>query len=585
MITAFRRSSRQGARIVANIARRAASAKGSAVPQARSYVTGKDIKYGVECRQKMLEGVEKLATAVAVTLGPKGRNVIIEQSYGPPKITKDGVTVAKNIEFADRHMNLGAQLVRQVASKTNDVAGDGTTTSTILTHAIFTEGCKAVAAGMNPMDLKRGIDHAIKEVLASLKEQTKLISSTEEIEQVATISANGDNEIGKLIAQAMEKVGKEGVITTQEGNKLEDELEVVEGMKLDRGYISAYFITNAKTQKCEYDDPYYLVYDKKISSMNAIIPVLELCNRKQRPLVIIAEDVEGEALATLIVNKLRAGLKVVAVKAPGFGEHRKNNLQDIAILTGATLISEDVGLHLEDVNETMLGSSKKVSIGKDDTVILNGGGAPEAVEERCNQIRDAIQVPSISEYEREKLQDRLAKMTGGVAVLKIGGASEVEVGEKKDRITDALNATRAAVDEGIVAGGGSALLYASRRLDKLIEEAPNFDQGVGIKIIRDAIRVPIKTIARNAGVEGAVVVETLLQMNDPAMGYNAAEGKYQNMFEAGIIDPTKVVKTALIDAASVSSLMTTTEAMITELPKPKEPAASMNGMGGMGDMF
>lgn len=551
----------------------------------RTYVTGKDVRYGDQCRSSMLKGVQMISDAVAVTLGPRGRNVVLEQSYGAPKITKDGVTVAKHIEFADRHQNLGAQLVRQVANKTNDVAGDGTTTATILTSAIFTEGCKAVAAGMNPMDLKRGIDMAVKAVLESLASQSKMITSTDEVKQVATISANGDEDIGGLIAMAMEKVGKEGVITTAEGSTLHDELEVVEGMRFDRGFISAYFVNNQKTQRVEFEDALFLLYDKKVSSITQIVPALEISVKKQRPLVIIAEDIEGDALSTLIINKLRNGLKVCAVKAPGFGDHRKNNLQDIAVLTGGTLITEELGLRIEDVTDAMLGTSRKITITKEDTIILNGGGSKENIEERCQQLREAIAIPTASEYEREKLQERLAKLSGGVAVLKIGGSTEVEINEKKDRITDALNATRAAVAEGIVAGGGSALLFASSQLDHL--KPKNFDQTHGIKIIKEAIRIPVKTIARNAGIEGAVIVEKLLDAKDAQRGYDAATGEFCNMLEHGIIDPTKVVRTALIDAASVAGLLTTSEAAVVELEKKggedKSAAQPMGGYGG--DMF
>jgi chaperonin GroEL len=519
----------------------------------------------------MLKGVENLAKAVATTLGPKGRNVALAQAWGPPKITKDGVTVAKHIEFENHHENVGAQLVRQVASKTNDIAGDGTTTATILTAAIYSEGCKAVAAGMNPMDLKRGIDLAVEVVKKSLQEQTKSITSREEIAQVATISANGDRVIGDLIANAMEKVGKEGVITVQEGNTLYDQLEIVEGMKFDRGYISPYFITDTKSQKCELEKPLVLVTDSKVSTMNQIFPILKIAMEKtNRPLLIIAEDVDNEALATLVVNRIRGGAKVCAVKAPGFGDHRKNNLQDIAIQTGATLISEDLGLKLEAVEQSWFGTAEKISVTKDETIILNGGGDKQSLLDRCDQIREHLKQPGVSEFEQEKLKERLAKLSGGVAVIKVGGASEVEVGEKKDRITDALNATKAAVEEGIVAGGGTALLYASSKLSNI--ETKNFDQKIGVQIIQKALRKPLKTIASNAGVEGDVVVEKVLEKNDPTFGYDASVGRYVNMFDVGVIDPTKVVKTALTDAASVASLMTTTEAIVTDLPKKEEKA-------------
>jgi len=536
----------------------------------------------------MLSGVDKLADAVQVTLGPKGRNVVLDQAYGAPKITKDGVTVAKGIDFKDRYQNIGAQLVRQVANKTNDVAGDGTTTATVLTRAIFSEGCKSVAAGMNPMDLRRGINLAVDYVLSDLKARTKMISSKEEIKNVATISANSDHAIGQLIANAMEKVGKEGVITVQDGKTLEDELEVVEGMKFDRGYISPYFITTPKTQRAEFDNPLILLAEKKISSLQSMLPLLEQVVKMQKPLVIVAEDVDGEALATLVVNKLRGGVNVAAVKAPGFGDNRKATLQDMAVLTGATVISEDVGLKLETADLSALGTCKTITISKDDTVMLDGAGDKEAIEERCELLRESIAGTS-SEYEKEKLQERLAKLSGGVAVLKVGGASEVEVSEKKDRVTDALNATRAAVEEGIVAGGGTALLYASKGLDSLAAQTSNFDQKHGIEIMMRALTVPCKTIASNAGVEGAVIVGKLMESTDTDWGYNAQDGEFCNMVHHGIIDPTKVCRTALIDAASVASLMTTTEAMVVEMPKKEETAGAMSsggmsGMGGMGGM-
>jgi len=551
----------------------------------RSFATGKDIKYGDECRAKMLQGVTQLAKAVSVTLGPKGRNVVIDQSYGSPKITKDGVTVAKNIEFADRYMNLGAQLVRGVASKTNDVAGDGTTTATVLTRAIFAEGCKAVAAGMNPMDLRRGINAAVDEVVVQLKGLSRAIRTKEEIAQVATISANGDADIGNLIAGAMEKVGKEGVITVQDGKTLKDELELIEGMSIDQGYISRYFITDQKNQRVEIEDAHILLVDKKITSAHTLLPVLELALRDRKKLLIIAESIEAEALALLIINKSR-GLNVTAVKAPGFGDNRKTLLQDLAVVTGAEVISEDLGLKVENVEAKQLGTAKKVIISQNDTVFLNGGGGKQAVEERIELIRDAIAQTS-SDYEKEKLQERLAKLAGGVAILKVGGSSEVEVGEKKDRITDALNATKAAVQEGIVPGGGVALLYAANALKKL--KFDNMDQQTGVKIVMDALKVPCRLIADNAGTDGPVVVGRLLESNDTEYGFNAQTGTYENMIKAGIIDPTKVVRTALLDAASVASLMTTTEAMIVELPKEESksaggPPGGMGGMGGM-DMF
>ncbi|XP_078173582.1 heat shock protein 60 isoform X2 [Carex rostrata] len=544
----------RAAATLASKARNAASSSrqvGSRLVWNRNYAA-KDIKFGVEARALMLKGVEELADAVKVTMGPKGRTVVIEQSFGAPKVTKDGVTVAKSIEFKDRTKNMGASLVKQVANATNDVAGDGTTCATVLTKAIFAEGCKSVAAGMNAMDLRRGISMAVDSVVTNLKSKARMISTSEEIAQVGTISANGEREIGELIAKAMEKVGKEGVITIADGNTLYNELEVVEGMKLDRGYISPYFITNQKNQKCELEDPYILIHEKKISNLNAIVKVLELALKKQRPLLIIAEDVESDALATLILNKLRAGIKV---------------------------ITEDLGMNLEKVELSMFGSCKKVTVSKDDTVILDGFGDKKAIEERCEQLRGAIE-ESTSDYDKEKLQERLAKLSGGVAVLKIGGASEAEVGEKKDRVNDALNATKAAVEEGIVPGGGVALLYASKELDKL--PTANFDQKIGVQIIQNALKTPVHTIAMNAGVEGAVVVGKLLEQDDTDLGYDAAKGEYVDMVKAGIIDPLKVIRTALVDAASVSSLMTTTEAVVVELPKDEKDGPPMGGgMGGM----
>ncbi|XP_041014137.1 chaperonin CPN60-2, mitochondrial-like [Juglans microcarpa x Juglans regia] len=561
------------------VARKSTQQIGTRLSWSRNYAA-KDIKFGVEARALMLKGVEDLADAVKVTMGPKGRNVVIEQSWGAPKVTKDGVTVAKNIEFKDKVKNVGASLVKQVANATNDKAGDGTTCATVLTRAIFAEGCKSVAAGMNAMDLRRGISMAVDAVVTHLKSSARMISTSEEIAQVGTISANGEREIGELIARAMERVGKEGVITIQDGKTLYNELEVVEGMKLDRGYISPYFITNQKNQMCELEDPLILIYEKKISSLNAVIKLLELALKRQRPLLIVAEDVESEALATLILNKLRAGIKVCAIKAPGFGENRKANLQDLAILTGGELITEELGLNLEKVDLDMLGSCKKATISKDDTVVLDGAGDKKAIEERCEQIRAAIE-NSTSDYDKEKLQERLAKLSGGVAVLKIGGASEAEVSEKKDRVTDALNATKAAVEEGIVPGGGVALLYASKELEKL--ETANFDQKIGVQIIQNALKTPVYTIASNAGVEGAVVVGKLLEESDPNKGYDAAKGEYVDMVKSGIIDPVKVIRTALVDAASVSSLMTTTEAIVTEIPKEDKEVPAMGG-GGMGGM-
>uniref|UniRef100_A0A2P2KGT9 Uncharacterized protein MANES_15G048600 n=2 Tax=Rhizophora mucronata TaxID=61149 RepID=A0A2P2KGT9_RHIMU len=559
----------------ARVARNSSHQIGSRLGWSRNYA--KDIKFGVETRALMLKGVEELADTVKVTMGPKGRNVVLEQSFGAPKVTKDGVTVAKSIEFRDKVKNVGASLVKQVANATNDTAGDGTTCATVLTRAIFAEGCKSVAAGMNAMDLRRGISMAVDSVVTNLKSRARMISTSEEIAQVGTISANGEREIGELIAKAMEKVGKEGVITIQDGKTLFNELEVVEGMKLDRGYISPYFITNPKTQKCELDDPLILIHEKKISSVNAVVKVLELALKKQRPLLIIAEDVESEALATLILNKLRAGIKVCTIKAPGFGENRKAGLQDLAVLTGGEVITEELGLNLEKVDLSMLGACKKATVSKDDTVILDGFGDKKSIEERCEQIRAAIEA-STSDYDKEKLQEGLAKLSGGVAVLKIGGASEAEVSEKKDRVTDALNATKAAVEEGIVPGGGVALLYASKGLDEL--HTANFDQKIGVQIIQNALKTPAHTIASNAGVEGAVVVGKLLEQDNPDLGYDAAKGEYVDMVKAGIIDPLKVIRTALVDAASVSSLMTTTEAVVYELPKDEKEAPAMGpGMG------
>ncbi|PUZ42887.1 hypothetical protein GQ55_9G618100 [Panicum hallii var. hallii] len=520
----------------------------------------------------MLRGVEELADAVKVTMGPKGCTVIIEQSFGAPKVTKDGVTVAKSIEFSDRVKNVGASLVKQVANATNDTAGDGTTCATILTKAIFTEGCKSVAAGMNAMDLRRGIVMAVDAVVTNLKGMARMISTSEEIAQVATISANGEREIGELIAKAMEKVGKEGVITIADGNTLYNELEVLEGMKLDRGFISPYFITNQKNQKCELNEPLILIHNKKISNVQAMVKVMELALQKQKPLLIVAGDLQSEALGTLILNKLRAGVKVCAVKAPGFGDTKKANLQDLAILTGAEVITEELGMNLENFEPQMFGTCKKVTISKDDTIILDGAGDKKAIEERAEQLRSAIE-QCTSDFDKEKLQERLAKLSGGVAVLKIGGASETEVGEKKDRVTDALNATKAAVEEGIVPGGGVALLYASKDLDKL--QTANFDQKIGVKIIQNALKAPVQTIASNAGVEGAVIAGKLLEQENTDLGYDAAKGEYVDMVKAGIIDPLKVIRTALMDAASVSSLMTTTESIIVETPKEESNAPAM----------
>ena len=542
----------------------------------------KDIKFGNDARSKMLNGVTTLAKTVKVTLGPKGRNVILDKSYGAPKITKDGVSVAKEIELADKFENMGAQLVKEVAQKTADKAGDATTTATVLAEAIIKEGCKAVAAGMNPMDLKRGIDLAVEAVVEDVKSRSKPIKTSEEIAQVGTISANGDRAIGEYLAQAMEKVGNEGVITVEDAKGLETELEVVEGMQFDRGYLSPYFVTNPEKMNCEYDSPYILLYDKKLSNLQPLVPVLEAIVQSSRPLLIVAEDIEGEALATLVVNRIRGGLKVCAVKAPGFGDRRKAMLEDIAILTGGQVVSEDLGMKLENVTLDMLGTAKKVEITKDDTTIIDGDGVKDLIKARVEQIKKQIEDTS-SDYDREKLQERLAKLSGGVAVIKVGGSSEVEVKEKKDRIDDALHATRAAVKEGVVAGGGVALLYATRALDKVNPE--NQDQKVGVDIIRKAIQAPIRQIAENAGVDGAVVAGKVLESKDTNYGYNAQSGEYVDMVKSGIIDPTKVVRTALQDAASVGGLLITTESMVTEAPKKEchcgDDHAAM-GPGGMG---
>ena len=547
-------------------------------------MAAKDIEFGSDARSKMLKGVETLAKTVKVTLGPKGRNVMLDKSYGAPKITKDGVSVAKEIELADKFENMGAQLVKEVAQKTADKAGDGTTTATVLAEAIIKEGCKAVAAGINPMDLKRGIDMAVEAVVEDVKSRSKEVKTSEEIAQVGTISANGDTSIGEYLARAMEKVGNDGVITVEDAKGLETELDVVEGMQFDRGYLSPYFVTNPDKMSCEYDNPYILLYDQKISSLQPMLPVLEAVVQSGRPLLIIAEDIEGEALATLVVNRIRGGLKVCAVKAPGFGDRRKAMLQDMAVLTGGQVVSEELGMKIENVTLDMLGTSKRVEITKDDTTIIDGAGQKELIDARAAQIRKEIETTT-SDYDREKLQERLGKLSGGVAVLRVGGSSEVEVKEKKDRIDDALNATRAAVKEGVVAGGGVALLYASKVLDKLTAE--NEDQKAGINIIRKAIQAPIRQIAENAGVDGAVIVGKLLESTDTNYGYNAQSGEYTDMIKAGIVDPTKVVRTALQDAASVGGLLITTEAMVTEAPVKEchcgQGAAGMGGMqGGMG---
>jgi len=561
------------------------SQRSASAASRRHFASAKDIKHGVAARAAILEGWDILADAVAATLGPKGRNVVIEQSFGGPKVTKDGVTVARAIELEDKLKNCGVKLAKEVASKTNDMAGDGTTTATVLGRAIFKEGCKAVAAGMNPMDLKRGIDQAVKLVLADLTKQAKPISSSDEIRQVATIASNSDHEIGDMIAKAFDKVGKDGTITVKEGKTLKHELDVVDGCKIDRGYISPYFITNPKNQKAELEDPLVLVYGKKISSIQPLLPLLEKVVQARKPLLIIAEDVDGEALSTLVLNKLRGSFNVCAVKAPGFGDNRKSQMQDLAILTGAKLISEDAGEKLEDITLEHLGTCKNVTITKDDTTLLDGAVVKEVLEQRCDQIRAAIE-DTTSEYEKDKLKERLAKLTGGVAVIKVGGGSEVEVGEIKDRLNDALCATKCAVEEGIVPGGGSALLYASRALEGLESELTNFDQKVGVSIVKSALRQPCITISKNAGMEGAVVVEKLLSgVGMPAnAGYNAQTGEYVDMIKEGIIDAAKVTKTALVDAASVASLLTTSEVVITDVPEKKKEGAMAGGMGGMGGM-
>ena len=546
-------------------------------------MAAKDVKFGRDARERILRGVDILADAVKVTLGPKGRNVLIEKSFGAPRITKDGVTVAKEIELKDRFENLGAQLVREVASKTNDTAGDGTTTATVLAQAIVREGLKSVAAGMNPMDLKRGIDLAVGKVVEDLKARSKPVAGSSEIAQVGTISANGESEIGDMIAKAMEKVGKEGVITVEEAKGMDSELDVVEGMQFDRGYLSPYFITNAEKMQVELENPYILIHEKKLSNLQALLPVLEAVVQSGRPLLIIAEDVEGEALATLVVNKLRGGLKVAAVKAPGFGDRRKAMLEDIATLTAGEMISEDLGIKLENVTLPMLGKAKRVTIDKDNTTIVDGEGSAETIKARVEQIRAQIEVTT-SDYDREKLQERLAKLAGGVAVIKVGGSTEVEVKERKDRVDDALHATRAAVEEGIVPGGGTALLYATKVLEGL--KGANDDQTRGIDIIRKALYAPLRQIAANAGHDGAVVSGKLLDGDDTTIGFNAQTEVYENLVAAGVIDPTKVVRTALQDAASVASLLITTEAAITDLPADDKGGGGMpgGGMGGMGGM-
>ncbi len=542
-------------------------------------MAAKEVKFSVDARDRMLRGVDILANAVKVTLGPKGRNVVLDKSFGAPRITKDGVTVAKEIELEDKFENMGAQMVREVASKTSDIAGDGTTTATVLAAAIVKEGTKAVAAGMNPMDLKRGIDLAVEAVVEELKKNSKRVTSNDEIAQVGTISANGDQEIGRFLAEAMKKVGNEGVITVEEAKSLETELDVVEGMQFDRGYISPYFITNADKMRVEMEDPYILINEKKLSALNELLPLLEAVVQTGKPLLIVAEDVEGEALATLVVNKLRGGLKVAAVKAPGFGDRRKAMLQDIAVLTGGQAISEDLGIKLENVTLAMLGKAKKVMIDKENTTIVNGSGKKKDIEDRITQIKAQIE-ETTSDYDREKLQERLAKLAGGVAVIRVGGATEVEVKERKDRVDDAMHATRAAVEEGILPGGGVALLRATEGLKKL--RTQNDDQKTGVEIVRKALQAPARQIATNAGEDGSVIVGKILEHSTYSYGFDAQGGEYVDMVKKGIIDPTKVVRQALQGASSVAGLLITTEAMIAELPKKKDSMPAMPpGGGGM----
>ena len=542
-------------------------------------MSAKDVRFDTDARNRMLKGVNTLANAVKVTLGPKGRNVVIDKSFGSPRITKDGVTVAKEIELEDKFENMGAQMVKEVASRTNDEAGDGTTTATVLAQAIVVEGMKSVAAGMNPMDLKRGIDLAVHRVVEQIKGASRPVKDSDEVAQVGTISANGEAQIGRFIADAMQKVGNEGVITVEENKGLETEVEVVEGMQFDRGYLSPYFVTNADKMTADLEDAYILLHEKKLSSLQPMVPLLEAVIQSQKPLLIVAEDVEGEALATLVVNKLRGGLKIAAVKAPGFGDRRKAMLQDIAILTGGQVISEDLGMKLENVTLDMLGRSRKIVIKKDDTTVIDGHGAKAEIEARVAQIRAQIE-ETTSDYDREKLQERVAKLAGGVAVIRVGGMTEVEVKERKDRVDDALNATRAAVQEGIVVGGGVALVQAAKTLEGLT--GANSDQDAGITIVRRALEAPLRQIAQNAGVDGAVVAGKVRESNDKSFGFNAQTEEYGDMFAFGVIDPAKVVRTALEDAASVASLLITTEAMIAD--KPKEEKAMAGGGGGMGGM-
>jgi len=541
----------------------------------------KEVKFSADARARMLAGVDTLANAVKVTLGPKGRNVVLDKAFGAPRITKDGVTVAKDIELSDKFENMGAQMVKEVASRTADEAGDGTTTATVLAQSIVREGSKAVAAGMNPMDLKRGIDLAVTDVIKALHKASRKVSTSAEIAQVGTISANGDQEIGDMIAEAMERVGNEGVITVEEAKGLDTELDVVEGMQFDRGYTSPYFVTNADKMTCEMENPFILIHEKKLSGLQPLLPVLEQIVQSGRPLLIIAEDIEGEALATLVVNKLRGGMKVAAVKAPGFGDRRKAMLEDLAILTNGQVVSEDIGIKLENVTIDMLGTAKKISITKEETTVVEGAGKKKDIQARCAQIRQQAE-ETTSDYDREKLQERLAKLAGGVAVIRVGGGSEIEVKERKDRVDDALHATRAAVEEGVVAGGGAALLYSIKALAKI--EVGNDDQRVGVDIVRRALQAPIRQIAENAGNDGAVVAGKLMDQKDKNFGFNAQTDQYVDMIKAGIIDPTKVVRTALQDASSVAGLLITTEAMVAEKPEPKGAAPAMPGgdMGGMG---
>jgi chaperonin GroEL len=531
-------------------------------------MAAKDVRFSTEARESMLRGIDTLANAVRVTLGPKGRNVVLEKSFGAPRITKDGVTVAKEIELEDKFENMGAQMVREVASKTSDIAGDGTTTATVLAQAIVKEGAKSVAAGMNPMDLKRGIDLAVDAIVADLKSHAKKVTANDEIAQVGTISANGDSEIGRFLAEAMQKVGNEGVITVEEAKSLNTELEVVEGMQFDRGYVSPYFVTNAEKMRAELEDPYILIHEKKLSGLQSMLPLLESVVQSGKPLLIIAEDVEGEALATLVVNKLRGGLKIAAVKAPGFGDRRKAMLEDIAILTGGTMISEDLGIKLENATLGMLGRAKKVVVDKENTIIVSGAGAKKNIDARAAQIKLQIE-ETTSDYDREKLQERLAKLAGGVAVIRVGGATEVEVRERKDRVDDALHATRAAVEEGILPGGGVPLLRALKVLDRV--KTDNADQKAGVDIVRRALQVPARQIVQNAGEDGSLIISKLLEKGDYNWGFNAATGEYQDLVRAGVIDPAKVVRTALQDAASIASLLITTEALVADKPKKSEP--------------